>query len=188
MPRELTYVIGASIDGFIADADGDPGGIPVRPPTVEFLVDELPETLPGHVRAALGVDVPNRRFDTVVMGRATYEPGPAAGFPSPYPHLRQHVVSTTLRDPHPDVHVVAGDPVAHARALLEEDGLGVYLAGGGVLAAALAPLIDELIIKTYPLVLGTGVPMFAGGGLPDLRLESARPLDDGMVVTTYRRA
>ena len=30
------------------------------------------------------------------MGRGTYEPGLAVGIASPYPHLRQYVVSSTL--------------------------------------------------------------------------------------------
>lgn len=32
--------------------------------------------------------------------------------------------------------------------------------GGGQLAAALLPEIDELIIKRYPVVVGSGVPAF----------------------------
>ena len=65
-------------------------------PQVPDLLDELPETIPGHLRAPLGIGTGSRRFDTVLMGRATYEAGRAAGVTSPHPHLRQLVVSTTL--------------------------------------------------------------------------------------------
>jgi len=163
-----------------------------RPSRGQGLVDhmraEYPEVLPGHVRAALGSDEPNRRFDTVVMGRATYEPALAIGITSPYPHLRQYVVSGTLgAGPDPAVTVVADDPVATVRELKAEDGLDIYLAGGGRLAGALLDEIDELVVKQYPVVAGAGVPLFSADFVPvDLRPVAAVDID-GVRVTTYER-
>jgi hypothetical protein len=66
--------------------------------------------IPGHARPALGLNDDNRRFDTIVMGRTTYDIGRAVGLTSPYPHLRQIVVSTSAAaSPDPAVEVVGQD-------------------------------------------------------------------------------
>src|SRR3712207_7214590 len=57
----------------------------------------------------------NKVFDTVLVGRKTYEVGLPQGIVSPYRQLRQYVFSTTLDGlPGPDVELVAGDPVARS--------------------------------------------------------------------------
>lgn len=90
-------------------------------------------------------DTPNRHFDTVLMGRSTYELGSA----SPYAHLRQIVFSRTLTSPDPAVRIET-DPVETVRTLKQEDGgLGIWLCGGADLAGQLLPEIDELIVKRY---------------------------------------
>lgn len=38
------------------------------------MIVEYPETVPTHMRAPLGIDAPNNHFDTLLMGRATYQP------------------------------------------------------------------------------------------------------------------
>ena len=128
--------------------------------------------------------------DAILMGRATYAPGLDAGFPSPYAHLRQYVVSSTLPvDTDPAVHVVADDPVALVRQLKREDGSGVWLAGGGRLAGAVLDEIDELVLKRYPVTLGTGIPMIAADRAQPLpfTLTDQRTLGNGTTVATYVR-
>jgi dihydrofolate reductase len=128
-----------------------------------FMNSLYPETIPTAFRAPLGLaDAPNRRFDTVVMGRNTYTLDPNAT--SPYAHLRQYVVSRTLNpDVDPAVTVVSGDPAQAVRDLKAEDSaLDIWLCGGGKLAGALLPEIDELVVKSYPVLAGAGIPMVEG--------------------------
>src|SRR3712207_4514031 len=141
--RDLVYYIGLSIDGFIAGPDDQIDFYPMSDDYQQWMTAEYADALPTHVRAQLGVDgAPNRRFDTVVMGRRTYDPAFRVGITSPYAHLRQVVVSRTLESPDPEVTVVRDEPVAAVRALKEEDtGLDISLAGGGQLAGQ---LIDEI--------------------------------------------
>lgn len=81
--RRLEYLVATSIDGFIARADGDFTPLLVSGDSLQALAEELPETFPAQARQALGVDAPNRRYDTVLMGAATHwVPG---GLPSPTP-------------------------------------------------------------------------------------------------------
>lgn len=187
--RTLTYYVGMSIDGCIAGPDGEIDFFPLGEDLLRWFVTEYPEVVPSHLREPLGVVGDNRHFDTVVQGRATYEPALAVGITSPYAHLRQYVVSSSLGEsPDPAVSVVAGEPLTAVRALKSEDGIGIYLAGGGRLAGALLPEIDELVLKVYPVVAGKGVPLFTADFSPStFTLVSARPFDSGAVVLHYRR-
>jgi dihydrofolate reductase len=185
--RTLVYVVGASVDGFIAGPRGEVDFYPVTDDVVALLAGELADTLPAHARAQLGVTGPPQRFDTVVMGRATYEPALAVGITSPYAPLRQLVVSRTLDDaPDPEVEIVRDDPVAAVRALKAAPGRDVLLVGGGHLAGALLDEVDELVVKLYPVVAGSGVPLFATPFAPTaLTLTATRVLERGTVVLTY---
>jgi dihydrofolate reductase len=68
--------------------------------------------------------------------------------------------------------------VIHApRHLRAGAGLDIYLAGGATLAGALVDEIDELVIKLYPVVAGSGVPLLSDAGFaPRGWSESVRRL------------
>lgn len=70
----------------------------------------------------------------------------------------------------------------------EESGLGIWLCGGSQLAGELLDEIDELVIKTYPVVYGSGMPMF-GSDFADTEfmLHSGAAFDNGVLVRTYSR-
>ncbi|MFI7298065.1 dihydrofolate reductase family protein [Streptomyces sp. NPDC050121] len=191
--RKLTYFIACSVDGFIGDVTGDATAMLsyVDEEFFDFLKTEYPETLPTHGRRPLGIDdLPNRRFDTIIQGRASYDLALKDGITSPYAHLRQYVASRTLAEsPDPDVEIIADGLLDKVRALKAEDGdLDIYLCGGSRLAGELCDEIDELVIKTYPLVYGTGMPMF-GAGLDVARFTfgGVRSFGNGAVVRTYSR-
>lgn len=191
--RKLTYFVGSTIDGFIAAPDGDfEFFLPyVGEDFLPHLTGEYAETLPTPGRAALGIaDAPNARFDTVLMGRGTYDPGLAVGLTSPYAHLRQIVISRSLAtSPDPAVEVTDEDPTALVRRLKQEDGLGIWLCGGADLAGQLLPEIDELIVKQYPIVAGTGIPLFRADFSPrGFRLTDSQVFEGGNVVLTYAKS
>ncbi len=195
--RRLTYLIAATLDGFIAGPDrsdptGPDGFWPLPGDYIEHLVAEFPETLPAAARNALGVTASGGSFDTALMGRRTYEIGLAAGVTNAYPHLRNLVFSRTLAGgTDPSVEVVADDPVDRIRALKGEPGAGLWLVGGGSLAGALYDEIDELILKIAPITIGAGVPLF-GDTDPAFRLRGWTPhaastLPSGVSILSMRR-
>lgn len=159
--RPLTYFVACTADGFIADADGGFGAFLPEGDHIADQCAEYPETIPGHLRAPLGIDAPNRHFDTVLMGRATYEVGLPLGVASPYPHLAQYVFSGSTTPASADVHHVRDDALATVRALKREPGLGIWLCGGGRLATALLAEIDLLVLKVHPVLLRHGIPLFS---------------------------
>ena len=184
--RHLVYYVAVSADGFIADASGDPSSIPTHPDTLAALFDLYPETCPVQARAALGVNGPNRRFDTVVMGCRTYAPAAELGLPGgAYPHLRQ--VVATHRDLPSPVETVSGDVRAAVARLKEEPGADIWLCGGADLAGQLLDEIDEFQFKVNPVLLGAGISPVSGEGVRKLTLESTQLLPAGVVLNTYRR-
>lgn len=190
--RKLTYLIATSIDGFMADPDGDGDFFNdyLDPEYLGYLTAEYPETIPTHAHEALGVDISTaRHFDAVVMGRGTYDPGLKMGVTSPYAHLAQYVATRSIAvTPDPAVELISGDVAARVRELKAQDGLGVYLCGGADLAAQLVDEIDEFVIKTYPVLAGSGIPLTrAGFARRDLELTGVKTFGGGQVVTTYAR-
>jgi dihydrofolate reductase len=188
--RTLTYYIGMTIDGYIAGPAGELDHFfPVPDDVLAVIGADYSDTVPTHLRDQLAITGPGKRFDTVVMGRATYQPGLDAGVTSPYRHLRQYVVSSTLGGiDDPEVDLVTEDPLALVRRLKQEDGLGIWLCGGAQLAGPLLPEIDELVLKVYPVVAGAGIPLFTTTFAPTaFELRDARPLASGTVILTYTR-
>lgn len=168
----LTYHVATTLDGFIAAPDGS---------WRAFLAhgEHIPDFL-----AALD------RYGSVVMGRRTYEVGLAQGVTNPYPRLATYVCSRGLEtSPDPAVTVVADDAVAFVRGLKGRADRPIYLCGGGRLAAALfeAELVDELIVKQNPVVLGAGIPLFDGKlRTAQLALRDVRIYPSGVIVAAYQ--
>ena len=188
--RNLTYYISLSIDGFIAGPDDEVDFFPGSDEYMAWMVGDYGDALPTHARAQLGIaDAPLTRFDTIVMGRRTYEPGLQLGITSPYSHLRQFVVSRSLEQLDPAVTMIASDPIVAVRALKQEDSpLDIYLAGGGVLAGQLLDEIDRLVIKRYPVVAGAGRTAFGPEFSPTaFALDEVRSFEGGNVVEWYSR-
>jgi dihydrofolate reductase len=127
------------------------------------------------------------------MGRATYEFGYAFGMApgnNPYPHMRTLVLSKTLSLPlNSEVEQIATDAVEYVRELKGEIDTAIYLCGGGALAGSLARagMIDILILKRIPIILGGGTRLFgdAGVGLP-LTQTNFVDYGEGMFLQTFR--
>ncbi|QNE76198.1 dihydrofolate reductase [Streptomyces finlayi] len=191
--RKLTYFIACSIDGFIGDPSGDATSMYrfVNEEFLSFLKAEYPETVSAEGREALGFhDTRSQRFDTVIQGRSSYQLALDTGVTSPYALLREIVASRTLKEsPDANVEVISEDLVGRVRELkAEQTDLGIWLCGGSQLAGELIDEVDELVIKTYPLVYGSGMPMFGSDFRAiEFTLDAVRTFDNGVLVRTYSR-
>ena len=141
--KPLKYYVAISVDGFIAAPDG--------------LITPFMTQHDGKLAEGEHVDdflASYAWFDTVLMGRKTYELGLSMGVTSPYPAMRQFVFSRTMEtSPDENVQLVSNNAVETVRALKEESSSAVWLCGGAALASHLwqAQLIDELIVKVNPV-------------------------------------
>ena len=165
--RKVTFGVGNSLDGYIAGANE----------AIDWLhwTKEIAEISAAYWKT----------IDTVLMGRKTYEKAPKKG----YPGVRNVVFSRTLQ-PGPDaaVEVVSTDPAEFVGRIKEEAGAGICVMGGGELAAILfdADLIDEVVLNTHPVLLGSGIPLFPGlKRRINLELISVRTLENKCVVLSY---
>lgn len=190
--RKLVYYVAVSLDGYIARNDGGFDFFLQEGDHFAELFASYPETIPVHIRSKLGLSDEAKCFDTVLMGRATFEVGLKEGITNPYAPLRQIVFSRSLREsPDPNVEVVEpDDPVDFVRGLKAEAGKGkdIWLCGGADLASTLFPEIDELVLKVNPVLLGEpGIPLFAGS-VGDHRLELAKGqlFGSGVLIGRYR--
>lgn len=184
--RELVYYVAVSIDGFIADPSGGFDAFLIEGDHTSVVFGEYADALPAHAHAALGVEPPRTRFDTVIMGWNTLVPALESRIASPYPHLRQIVASRHPRDVDPAIGLTA-EPLALVHELKQDQGLDIWLCGGGQLAGALLPEIDRLVLKRHPVVLGSGVPLLGGveAGRSAFARTRNRAFDSGVVIEEY---
>ncbi|CAM3314815.1 dihydrofolate reductase family protein [Kibdelosporangium persicum] len=187
--RKLVYYVGISLDGYIAGPGGEIDFYPVSDEYMAWMAEHYPETLPTHVRKHLGFDdAPNKAFDTLVMGLGTYQPALDIDITSPYAHVKQYVVSTTFEKIDDPAVTLVRDPLPLVKELKQADGLDIWLAGGGKLAGSLLPEIDQLVIKSYPVIAGTGV-LAVNGAFQPTRFTPTKQVsfDSGVYVTWFDR-
>jgi dihydrofolate reductase len=132
-----------SLDGFIAGPSGEADWI-IMDPEIDF-------------KALYS------QFDTLVMGRRTFEVVKGAGGGGSTPDMQVFVFSRTLRqEDHPDVTIV-DDPERVMAEIRSKPGKDVWLWGGGSLFRSFAELglVDTVEVGVVPVLLGAGVPLMA---------------------------
>ncbi|MFA4927467.1 MAG: dihydrofolate reductase family protein [Patulibacter sp.] len=187
--RELVYYVALSLDGRIAGPDDDFSAFPIEGDHIELIARDYRDTLPGVWLERAGLTADRSRFDTVLMGWSTYAAGLSHGIDDPYPHLRQYVFSRRPRELPDGITQIVDDAVPTVRRLKAEDDSGIWLCGGGLLATALLPEIDRLILKINPVVLGDGPALFRGGDYDPrtFALEDSTRFRSGVVINEYVR-
>lgn len=166
--RKVVYSVAMSLDGFVAGPGGEADWITMDP-EIDF----------AEVFA---------RFDTVLMGRKTYEQAKAMGGGAEMPGITGIVASRTLRPEDCPGATVIGDGLTdRVRELRAGDGKDIWLFGGGVLFRSLldAGLVDEVGVAIMPVLLGGGVPLLAAGGRARLRLIGSKLYKSGIASLEY---
>lgn len=147
-PKNRVF-IATSIDGFIADQDGK----------IDWLHD---------IPSAKGEDMGYAQFmaasDALVMGRNTFET--VLGFDIPWPYEKPvFVLSNNLKKVpehlQDEVQIVSGSLEEVLAGIHQQGYQQLYIDGGKCIQSFLAAdLIDEMILTTIPVLLGSGLPLF----------------------------
>jgi len=191
---KLTTITNVSVDGVmqgLGGPDEDRSGGFERGGWALPLFDDEAETFLSQVY---------QRADAFLFGRRTYEifagywggmadPGtsPIAGALNTRP---KYVASTTLTDPQwADTTVLSGDVAAAVRELKAKPAGELQVHGSGRLVRWLFDnqLVDEIILLTYPVVVGQGTRLFPATG-PDTALDlvDSRATPKGVTIQVYR--
>lgn len=153
--RRLCFSAAVSLDGCIAGPKGEIDWIAMDP-ELDF----------GALFA---------RFDTVLVGRKSWEAAQAMGGVG-MPGMACVVFSRTLDPARAKGARVARDPAALVRELRASPGKDLWLFGGGELLASCLSLglVDEVQLAYLPILLGDGVPLLPRGLAPRTALRVLR--------------
>ena len=132
------------------------------------------------------------RFDTVLLGRKSYEAARQQGGGGGMPGMKSFVFSTTLRQADCPGATVSSDPRETVRALKQQPGKAIWLFGGGSLLRSLLELglVDQVQVGIVPVLLGDGLPLVEHPAkLAKLRLTKHRVYaKTGTVLLDYEVA
>jgi dihydrofolate reductase len=141
--RRIRYSVAMSLDGYIAGPNDEHDWIELDPSAAKEYFKKF-----------------YAQFDTVLMGRRSYEE--AGGAVRPF---KTYVLSHTLKPgKHKDVTVLGEDALERIGALRRETGKDIWLWGGGEAFGSLAAadLVDTVEIGVVPVLLGAGRKVMAG--------------------------
>lgn len=172
--KTIVY-IGTSLDGFIARENGD--------------IDWLVPYSDNEVNLAYEEFI--MRIDAIVIGRGTFEK--VLTFPI-WPYQKKvFLLSTSLKQVPENlkdkVTLLSMQPAELVNNLSGQGFTGIYVDGGKVIQGFLKEdLIDELIVSTVPVLIGSGIPLF-GRLDTDLSFEHTKTLTykNGLVSSYYKR-
>jgi dihydrofolate reductase len=217
MPGEAHVFIACSLDGFIAGPDddlswltgpdsataegdgeprpesgGEPGAESGGEPGAEGGGEPGAEGGADEERDDHGFSAFFAKVGALLMGRRTHDV--VAGFDEWYYGDKPVLVATTrpLDNPAaPTVRAVSGTPeemLAQAREAAGDK--NVYVDGGRLIRSFLdAGLIDEMTVSVIPIILGEGIPLFAGvARRHKLELIEMSPSGGKLVQLRYRPA
>lgn len=173
--RNIVYYVATSLDGFISGVDGNIEGFIPEGDGVDRYLSDLKE------------------YDTVIMGRNTYEFGYRFGLKpgqAPYPHMQHYIFSKDLKfdDKMDNVHVRCLD-IREIQKLRKEEGTDIYLCGGGQFAGWLLEheQIQYVKVKLNPVILGQGIRLFEGSAkFARTELLETNTYDNGLQIINYK--
>lgn len=155
--RRIRYSVAMSLDGYIAGPNGEYDWIEVDPSGAA-----------AYFKAFYA------QFDTVLMGRKSYEQ--AGGAVRPF---TTYVLSRTLpAGKRGDVIVLGTDALERLAVLQAQPGKDIWLWGGGELFGSLAAagLVDTVEVGIIPVLLGAGRKLMAGCDQRIKLVEKPAPL------------
>jgi dihydrofolate reductase len=193
--RKLIVLSFISLDG-VMQAPGGPeedptGGFKHEGWVVGYFDDALLKVM---------VKQTSKPFD-LLLGRKTYKIFAAHWpyvntsedpFASKLNNAKKYIASNTLTKlDWKNSELIKGDVWKEVRRIKEQDGPEIQVHGSGNLIQTLLKhdLVDELWLKIFPVTLGNGKRLFAGGTIPaGFKLLESEISPNGVIIASYGRA
>ena len=129
------------------------------------------------------------QFDTLLMGRRTYEPAAARLGEVAFPGVKVFVASRTMRaQDHPKIIIFSELTRNNLQALRDQGGKDIWLFGGGELFRSLLQMhqVDTIEISIMSVLLGGGVMLLPPPGqTAKLSLSEKKVYRSGSVSLAY---
>jgi dihydrofolate reductase len=184
--RKVIYSMGVSLDGFIADRDGQlDWGVPDQE-LMRFHIEQTREI--GAQACGRGL------YESMLVWETAEQTWPdprELEFARIWKAIPKVVFSTTLASVRGNARLAEGDVADEIAKLKAEPGEGVVSVGGAGFASALAELdlIDEYRLFVSPVLLGGGTPFFPPSKERiALELTETRTFGSRVIYAPYRRA
>jgi dihydrofolate reductase len=185
--RKVTYSMGVSLDGYIVGPDG---GFEWSAPDEEafgFVTEEIRE---------VGAHLLGRRLYETMLYWETADQDPSLDaamleWAALWKRIPKVVFSATLPSVLGNARLASGGVGEEIERLRAEPAEGDIAIGGAALAAQAAALglIDEYLVRVYPVLVGGGIPFFPRDERRvDLELAETRTFSAGVVYLRYRVA
>ena len=165
---KIRYIVAMSLDGYIAGPNGEADWI-LMDPDVNF--------------AELWA-----QFDTLLMGRKTYNAAKARLGETFMQGMKTVVVSRTLRRCHPNLTILSDLTRDHLQSLRAQSTKDIWLMGGGELFRSMLAMheVDTVEVSVMPVLLGGGVPLLAPPSQrTTLKLSGHKIYRSGIVSLIY---
>jgi len=174
--KRIIYYVASSLDGYISGENGDISKFILQGEGVEKYQSDL------------------ANFETVIMGRKTYEFGFQYGLEPGqpvYPNMEHHIFSKSLKiDKLSEAVTIEELRIDKVKEIRKNAKTDIYLCGGGQLAGWLLEngLIDQLKLKLNPIVLGNGTKLFGSSiASENWELIDKESFSDGLQILSYDR-
>lgn len=190
--RKLIMKMSISLDGFVSGSNGEN----------DFIFKT------GDEESLAWSVAQSREAGLIIMGRKSFEvmapywPNASGPFAAPMNEIPKALFTQKgfkCSDPGPEAsaaelswaeaRVFDGDLAEGIKALKAETGKPIVAIGGAGFMQSLIKtgLIDEFVLATHPVALGSGLPIFAGLELPlYLKLVDVKTFPGGAMAKTYR--
>lgn len=174
--RKVTLYIAMSLDGYIADNNGNVNWLNGQDENVENI-----DTYSAFIKD----------IDTVVMGWKTYHQIATELSPNEwiYSALTSYIITHRVLPSTENLKFVQDDPCEIVQKLKKEQGQGIWICGGANIVQPLvkSELIDEYYISIIPTLLGSGIRLW-GKTEKEIKLKLVRTQSyNGITELVYTR-
>ncbi len=168
--KKVRYNVAVSLDGYISGPNGEVDWI-LPDPEVDF--------------AALWA-----QFDTLLMGRKTYDVAKMRLGEAAFKGRKVAVVSRTMKpSDHPTISIISELTRERVKALRAEAANDIWLMGGGELFRAFLEMheVDAVEVSIMPALLGGGVRFLPSPSVQSrLKLSSHKIYRSGIASLVYQ--